>query len=170
MEEPSGFTNWGVTKSVSDSSTESLDSGIEALRQKVERLEKSSEADEGFKAEIKEIAQALKRLKEQSEELTARFQLPSNKNVPLVRFDLVQQFEQHRSDANIAFLILGIFGGAIFGILNNWATSPDFVITRFSIVLVIIFFIIAAGCGIWAFVLHRRATLIWKRMIEESKS
>jgi len=78
-------------------------------------------------------------------------------SVRLVPSDSLDRLEEYRSDVNWAYLFIGAFLGAIMGILSNWATNEEFIITRYSKVLMGLFLILAIGSGAWACNINRRA-------------
>lgn len=162
------FHGWGVTRSPEDSNSEDINSGFDNLKTQIEKLQESAAPDDTLKTEIQSVVTALQRVETQREELNARFLLPSNRTVPLVRLDLVTQFQQHRSDGSIAFLLIGAFGGAILGIVINWATNENFTITRPSIVLMGILAVLLLGSIIWAVILQLRSANVWKQVVQES--
>jgi hypothetical protein len=124
-------------------------------------------ADEEVKITLKKIDDAAETIALRNKELTARILLPERKhlNVPLAPVHSLERLEEYRSDENIAYLLTGAFVGAILGILSNWADNDPFVLTRISIVLMILLVILTIFCVIWAIRLNRRATSVKKDIL-----
>lgn len=92
------------------------------------------------------------------DELTAPVMLPSQETlaVRLAPINLIERLEEYQTDENLAYILIGLFIGAIFGIICNWATSAPFQMSRPSIVLILLLIILAIGTGIWLYRIHKR--------------
>lgn len=82
---------------------------------------------------------------------TAPISLPRREDitVKLGPVNLVDRLDEYQSDENLLTFFLGIFIGAIVGIVSNWATEREFVVTPFSLILLAIFAALAIGSGVW---------------------
>ncbi len=89
---------------------------------------------------------------------TAPIRLPSRESiaVQLGPLNLVDRLEEYQSDENLGHTLLGIFLGAVLGILGTWFTTPEVPISPFSIILIVVFIVIAIGIGIWLYRIKRR--------------
>jgi hypothetical protein len=87
---------------------------------------------------ILEMVNIVGRVKDVSKELKAPiiFPTPEDLTVKLVPSHLLDQLEEYRTDETTVFLLIGVFFGAILGILVNWATNPQYHFTLISIELV----------------------------------
>jgi hypothetical protein len=60
---------------------------------------------------------------------------------------MLHHLDEYRTDENKESLLAGLFGGATVGILADWFTSENFVVTRPSLVLIALFAVLA--CYFW---------------------
>ena len=99
--------------------------------------------------------------------LQAPVVLPSRDDlrITLVRSDQLDRLEEYRSDENLFFGLAGLFAGAILGILDNWFTNEEFVITKPTLVLMVLLAILAIGCGLRAWALKKRARRVKDRLL-----
>ncbi|MCB0172492.1 MAG: hypothetical protein KDJ97_18250 [Anaerolineae bacterium] len=141
---------------------------IVALKTQIEQLKEEQVSDRAL-PQFEEIIQKLEEIttKEQERELNARIVLPPREDmsVKLVPSHSLERLEEYRGDESIAFLLIGLFGGAIMGVLINWITDEDFVITRQSIVFVSFFLFLTVLCGWWAFQLKKRSGRIRDKLL-----
>jgi hypothetical protein len=156
----------GIDNLVTDDAQKLADE-VATLRQQTKRLEELGETNEELKEAIRGIQESADRVEGQGNQLTARILLPRAElmNVQLVRSDALDRLEEYNSDQNIAFLLVGAFLGAILGILSNWATNENFVITRFSAVLILVLIALLIGSGVWAWQLRKRAATVKRQML-----
>jgi len=130
----------------------SLDSDLGALRSKVEEIQEKVVTNEQYaelKSRVQEVAQLVDQAKGRGEELKARVLLPpeDDMTINLVPSHLVERLGEYHLENSIAFLLLGLFLGAGFGIMVNWVTNEKFVITNVSLVLMGVFILLAIGSG-----------------------
>lgn len=149
-----------------------LDNDIDEIRKQVVRIKESASTDTKLKpilAALEEATRTINQASAKSKELTADVVLPSKKTmaVHLVPSHLFERLEEYRNDENKAFLLIGAFFGAILGILSNWATNENFIITRFSLVLMGMFFFLALLSITWAILISRRAQKAKQNMLSE---
>ena len=139
---------------------------LAGLRQQLDEVRDGVVSGEELEHRIEEMVKTATRAMERSEELKARLLLPPQDvtDVRLLPSNALERLEEYRTDENVVFLLIGVFGGAILGILSNWATSDPFVIMRFSIVLMILLGVLAGGCVWWAWRLRQRAEKVKERM------
>jgi hypothetical protein len=147
-----------------------LNKEIETLASKLELLQKQVVTNEQLpqlRDQILEVVNIAGRVQEAGKELKAPILIPALDDlaVPLVPSDWVYRLEEYRSDETIAFILVGLFGGAILGILGNWATNPQFEITRISFILMLLFFLLGVFACRWAFVIRARAAIVKQRML-----
>jgi len=89
-------------------------------------------------------------------------------SVRLVPSHLLERLEEYRSDENKAYLLIGLFGGSILGVLGNWATNENFTITRVSMVLIGIMFCLTIACIWWAYRINQRASRVRDQMLSST--
>lgn len=108
----------------------------------------------------------------QLEGLKASVRVPPEEEmtVTLVKVDSLDRLEEYRSVQNIIFLLIGLFGGSTLSILVNWTTNEAFIITRFSLVLIALFFVLTIICALFAFCLHQRINSVLNRMLHKNPS
>jgi len=82
---------------------------------------------------------------------TAPISLPRREDitVKLGPVNLIERLDEYQSDENLLTFFLGIFIGAILGIISNWATASEFVVTPFSLILLGIFISLSIASGVW---------------------
>lgn len=149
---------------------EVLNVELASLRQQLNEIRKGTISSEQLDSRIEEMLRTANRAIGRSEEITARVILPPSEltDVQLLPSGMLERLEEYRSDENLAYLLVGAFGGAILGILSNWATNDPFVITRFSVVLLILILLLTATSIFWAWRLKKRADSV-KRQIFSNK-
>ena len=84
--------------------------------------------------------------------------------VKFAPLDMIERLEEYQNDENFALFLLGLFIGAIIGIISNWATDKDILITKFSIILISIFLFLSVGCIIWLLITRARKTKSRKKI------
>lgn len=133
-----------------------------------------TEQNQAIQAEVAAIAQTVSQVQtqltqaqRQTEGLTAPIVMPTPEDmqIRLVPTHWLERLEEYRADEANAKAIALLFCGAILGILINWATSEQFIVTRFSVVLILLFGLLAAGLGRWVARVRQRATLMRDRML-----
>lgn len=131
----------------------------------------SSDAPMALVEDVKRLQEQfteLRSLRTQAEhnELTAPISFPRREDmtVQLIDSSLLDRLEEYRSDETVAFLFVGAWLGAILGVLVNWYTAAEFVVTRESQVLLAILFILLGGSAFVAFRLRRRAAMVKRRL------
>ena len=84
------------------------------------------------------------------EGLNAPVRIPSRDKlaVKLVPFDLVYSFDEHISDSNVMSAAFWTFFGATLGVIVNWVTAENFVITRLSFFILVVFVVLTIFFGI----------------------
>lgn len=94
--------------------------------------------------------------------------LPSSDelSIHLAPIHLMQQLEEYRADEAKVHLLVGLFGGAVLGILGNWATS-DLSITIESVFLLLIMLSLTAISVWWLKVIERRARKVQDRIFNK---
>jgi len=142
---------------------------LASLRQQLVELQEAVTGEQ-LEHRLEEMLKTANRAVGRSQELTARVRLPrlEDMDVHLVPSHSLERLEEYRSDENVAYLLIGAFGGAVLGILANWATSEQFTITRFSIVLMLLLTVPTIACCFWARRLHQRAALVKEQMLHPS--
>lgn len=143
---------------------------LASLRQQLVEIQKESLTAEELDRRLGDMLKTANRAVGRSEELTARVILPQQEDmdVRLVPSHSLERLEEYRSDENIAYLLIGLFGGAILGILGNWVTSENFVITRVSTVLVFVFAFLTVACIFWTRRIHQRAVAVRDQMLHKA--
>lgn len=132
------------------------------LRQELEEIQQEALTDEQLDQRLEEMTRTASRAIGRSGELTSRLLLPPPEltDQPLLPWGTLERLEEYRSDENVAYLLLGAFVGAVLGILSNWATNEALVITRASIILQVLFVVLAIVCILWIRRLRQRAARI----------
>lgn len=158
----------GVTSSTLDAEVLSIE--LTSLRQQLEEIQKEAVSDTQLEYRLQEILKTADRAVGQSEDLTARVILPRKEdmNVKLVPLHSFERLEEYRADENIAYLLIGSFGGAILGILSNWATTRPFVVTEVSVILLLLLVILIGLCLLWLRRLARRSESVKQDMFSLS--
>ncbi|MCA1568269.1 MAG: hypothetical protein LC803_22015 [Acidobacteria bacterium] len=145
-----------------NSELEKLSSELGSLRQQLMEFQKEPLLGGQFEHRVREILSTANRAVDQSEVLTARVILPRQEdmNVRLVPSHSLERLEEYRRDENVAYLFIGVFAGAIFGTLSNWATTETFLMTRSSVLLVSVLSMLTIACIIWVRVIQKRANVV----------
>ncbi len=91
--------------------------------------------------------------------LTAPVRIPSpdSLTIGLVPSDLVYRLEEYRSDQRRWEALAWIFLGAALGIIVNWVTEDPIVISRSSLVFLVLFLVLAGLIGLISWDFRRRA-------------
>jgi hypothetical protein len=147
-----------------------LNRDLEALRSKVEEIQKQVVTDEQLKGKFEEVVQLVDRAEERGKELKARVLLPSEEDmtISLVPSHFVERLGEYYLENTVAFLLLGLFLGAVLGIVVNWATNEKFVVTNVSLVLISLFVLLATGSALWAFYMGRKSTAVRNQMLRHA--
>ena len=147
-----------------------LNENIERVQSEVEKLQNQTDVKDQLKSQVSEIKELLDQTKKQSEELKAPVVLPSMEDmtVTLVPSHLLERLEEYRSDDSIAFLLVGVFGGAILAILVNWMTNAEFNVTSASGVLLGLLVFLEMASIFWTHRIRKRATIVRERMLRHS--
>lgn len=133
-----------------------------------------TEQNQDFQNQMSTIAQSMSQVQtqlaqaqRQTEGLTAPVIMPTPEDmqIRLVPTHWLHRLEEYRADEGIALTAAGLFVGAILGILVNWATNEQFVVTRFSQVLMGLFAVLAVSLVLWVARTRRRATMIRDQML-----
>jgi hypothetical protein len=142
---------------------------LASLRQQLDEIKKGTITDEQLNVRLEEMVRTTSRAIGRSEELTARVILPPSEltDVQLLPSGMLERLEEYRSDENLVYLLIGAFSGAILGILSNWATNDPFVITRFSIILLVLFLALTLLSVSWAGRLRKRANQVKEQIFAE---
>lgn len=100
------------------------------------------------------------------EPLTAPVSLPSQEamTVRLGPLNLIERLEEYQSDENLAHAVIGLFVGAILGIIANWATNTPFQISSFSIVLIVLLVVLAISGGCYLKRIRRRKESVKRKL------
>ncbi|MDW8212707.1 MAG: hypothetical protein RMJ55_04060 [Roseiflexaceae bacterium] len=101
-------------------------------------------------------------------EISATVILPSSDelSIRLAPIHLIQQLEEYRADEAKVHLLVGLFGGAVLGILGNWATS-DLHITLESVFLLLIMILLTGISVWWLKVIDRRIKKLQDRIFNK---
>ena len=101
-------------------------------------------------------------------EMTAPVRLPSREamTVELRPMNLIERLDEYQSDENLAYGALGLFLGAILGIIGDWAVAsyPEFEVSPLSIALVVILAVMTLAVALWLYRIRRRRNRIEDRM------
>jgi hypothetical protein len=132
----------------------------------IEAVRKEAMPDAKLQRILEPIQESVKRALEQTNGMSAKVILPTDDEmaVRLVPLQQVERIEEYRGDQSIFFTLVGLFGGAVLGILSNWATLQAFTMTRASLVLSALFLLLCILCGVWTVVIGRRATKAKRQM------
>jgi hypothetical protein len=116
---------------------------------------------------VQNLKQLVEKAQENTKELTAPVLLPraEDMQVQLVASHSLDRLEEYRADESSYHLLIGIFGGAIFGILSNWFTNEKLTMTRFSIVFIVFLGILTAGSICKLIGIRRRVEKLRARML-----
>jgi hypothetical protein len=154
-----------------NSELEKLSTELGSLRRQLIDFKEESLSDGKLGHRVQDILATANRAADQSEVLTARVILPRQEDmdVRLVPSHSLERLEEYRSDENKAYLLIGVFSGAILGILSNWATSESFLITRFSVVLMTLLAGLTTACIVWARTVQQRANYVRQQILSNNK-
>lgn len=95
-----------------------------------------------------------------SRELKTPGYLPSSR--------VIDRLEEYQFHENIAYLLIGTFGGAILDILTNWAISDPSILMKHPLLLVYV--AITTFCVVWALILRKRLHLLRERVLHHGKA
>lgn len=151
----------------SNNGLKSLSLQINSLQEQVQEIRRSPTENKGLENKLNELAKTA----ETANRLTASVVLPSAESMavhlaPIYKLDRLQE---HQSDENWAFLLIGAFAGAILGIITNWANNENFELTKFSIVLMAIFGVLLLITLLWTVRLRKRTKTIISEIISNAK-
>jgi hypothetical protein len=119
---------------------------------------------------LQRLEDRLKELEAINQELTAPVLLPRREamSVRLVDVTLLDRLEEARADATQMSSVMALFIGAILGIVVNWATAEALVITRVSLVLLVVLGSLAVATYLWWRGLQARAERVKQRMLQDN--
>ncbi len=161
-----GYQSFFVARDIA----QELDVDLEKLRRQVDSLHETAETDGQLGLivdRLNEIEQTIESASRSNERLRAKVVLPSAEDmaVRLVPSNSLDRLEEYRSDETKAYLLIGIFLGAVLGILSNWITDPGFEITRVSGAFMIIFSALAVLAAGWAAQVSARSRRVRSRLL-----
>jgi len=112
---------------------------MRTLLQKIQTERERNQTGPELTPTMQQIEKLVEKAQEKTKELTAPVLLPSPQaiEVRLVASHSLDRLEEYRADESLYFLLIGLFGGAVLGILSNWFTNETLTMTRFSIVFII---------------------------------
>lgn len=147
-----------------------LNMELVSLRQQLVEIQESSLSQDEIEHRLAEVLKVANRAIGRSDDLTARIILPQpeDMNVRLVPSHSLDRLEEYRSDQSIGYLLIGLFTGSIVGILSDWASNEQFMITRFSLVLMILFIVLTVFSILFVWKSHSRAKSVKKSMWGDS--
>jgi hypothetical protein len=105
-------------------------------------------------------------------DISAPVSIPKREDmtVSLVPADIVYRLEEYRSDQQHWESIMWTLVGAILGVLVNWATSDPLVVSKVSVIILVIFFVFTSIALTSAIRYRRRAEKMKERMMNSMKS
>ncbi len=112
---------------------------MRTLLQKIQTERERNQTGPELTPTMQQIEKLVEKAQEKTKELTAPVLLPSPQDIEvrLVASHSLDRLEEYRADESLYFLLIGLFGGAVLGILSNWFTNETLTMTRFSIVFII---------------------------------
>ena len=144
---------------IQDTRIAALTRDLDAVRGQLASIQREASLNAAVTEQVKTVANLVEQVQANSKELMAPVLLPpmEDMEVRLVASHSLERLEEYRSDENKYYLFIGLFGGAILGILSNWFTSAQFTITRFSLVFIALLAILTLACVFMVTGISRRA-------------
>jgi transcriptional regulator with XRE-family HTH domain len=142
----------------------------EELSSKLAEVEAKTPVIEQLQAEISAIRGSISDAKASGQELSASVTLPpeSSMTLQLVRADSLERLEEYRADENRWFTWLGVFVGAIIGIIVNVATGGLFNVS--TGIILAVFVLMAVFCWRAANDYQKRAENLKQELITKTPS
>ena len=99
-------------------------------------------------------------------ELTAPVQLPSKEamTVRLGPINLIERLDEYHSDETLAHTLVGLFFGAILGIISDLFSKSPFEISPFSIILIVILLILSVSAIVWLMRIRKRRMKVQEQL------
>lgn len=150
-----------------DTRIAALTRDLDAVRGQLASIQKEASTNAALTEQVKTLASLVEQVQAKSKELMAPVLLPpmEDMEVRLVASHSLERLEEYRSDENKYYLFIGLFGGAILGILANWFTSAQFTITRFSVVFIALLAILTFACVFMVMGISKRAKGLRTKML-----
>lgn len=100
-------------------------------------------------------------------EITAPVELPSQEamTVRLGPVNLIERLDEYHSDENLAHTLIGLFVGAILGIIADWFIKIPIQVTPFSVILIVILFLLTVSTIFWLIRIRKRRNNIQRQII-----
>lgn len=151
---------------------EDLINNIANLRRQAHSIRNDPASNENVGEKVEAIAKTADRVARESEILAARMLLPPEENriLPLAPIYLLDKLEEHRSDINLAYLVIGVLVGGIVGLLSNWVTKEPMEFTGTSIIEMIILAIFTGATIRWSILLNSRAKKVKSQILGNVES
>lgn len=140
------------------------------VRHQLQKIQTSVKEAKAPNNELETAVKAAEDAAARSQELTARLLLPSTEvtDQQLAPVHLLEHLEEYRNDEKITYLLTGAFAGALLSVVVNWVTSEQLIITRSSILFVVLLGLLTLLCLMWAYAINRRAAAIKKRILQRN--
>lgn len=144
-----------------------LSRDLDAVRNQIASIQKEAPANAAVAEQVQTLTSLVEQAQAKSKELMAPVLLPpmEDMEVRLVASHSLERLEEYRSDENKYYLFIGLFGGAILGILANWFTSAQFTITRFSVIFIALLAILTLACVFMVMGISKRAKGLRTKML-----
>lgn len=161
-----------AAQEVAQNAAQEVAQNLEDLKKQIENLQATEPGGDKLAQMIERFEKTIDRTSEASSRLQAEILLPPEEEmrVRLVPSDSLDRLEEYRSDENKAYLLIGIFSGAVLGILSNWVTADDFQVTRISVTLMLLFVTLATLAYSWARQSSQRASRIRQRILYQNSA
>lgn len=152
-----------------DPNVKKLRSDLANLQKKIDDIQTAPANNPQLEQQIQSLSQLVHQALESSERLKVSVTLPPEKDmtVRLVTTHSIERLEEYKADENIAYLLIGLFGGSSLGIIGNWATSDDFATTKVSILLLLLMLALAIGSILWVYRIERRAAKVRSKILDD---
>jgi hypothetical protein len=154
------------SQNIPDFRLDNLRENLAEVQQQLRKLQAEAGVNAELALHVRNLSQLVEKAQVNSQELKAPILLPplEDMQVRLVASHSLERLEEYRSDESKYYLFVGLFGGAILGILSNWFTNEQLIMTRFSIVFIILLSILAGGCAYMVMNIHWRAKAVQTKM------
>lgn len=175
-------------------SEKEIDEHVKKLLQKLRGIEDKNIIDVHMKQILEELIQALKTIGRNSttrlqvkkmaqtmksalsridarQPFSASIKLPprNTMEVRLVPVTMLDRLEEYRSDENLSYLLMGVFSGAILGVLTNWTTDSPSSVTEFSVLFLFFLIVLMIFSSTWAYRLAKRVRRVKDEMFLRKK-